>query len=166
MIVSEKRRKNTHSRSGEEGVSRPRCPFSPPGSTEAAAMRLEAIDRKDTYRFCLDFMRAISAVFCLCLTSAGCPPTTLSSRGGLWRQGVLQICTVVCTLRPGGVSSSAQPQPGKEILLSERGKGREGIDIFFFLFFFVCYFELVQGFHRCIKICTVLFTFSRFGYRN
>lgn len=42
-----------------------------------------------------------------------------------------------------------------------------GLMIFFSFVFFFCFFvELVQGFHRCIKICTVLFTFSRFGYRN
>lgn len=107
-------------------------------------------------------MRAISAVFCLCLTSAGCPPTTLSSRGC----GDMGPSDMYSSVHPevGGVSSSAQPQPGKESLYWREDKG--GRVMIFFLFVFVCYVELVQGFHRCIKICTVLFTFSRFGYRN
>lgn len=95
------------------------------------------------------------------------PPTMLSSRGC----GDKGPSDMYSSMHPevGRVSSSPQPQPGEESLLWRMKEGREGNVFFVCLFFLFCSFffvELVQGFHRCIKICTVLFTFSRFGYRN
>lgn len=79
------------------------------------------------------------------------PPTMLSFQG----------------CGPSEMYSSMHPEVGSVLLTStlagggvlvrrmdEGGRGND--------FFFV----VVQGFHRCIKICTVLFTFSWFGYRN
>lgn len=120
--------------------------------------------QKDTYCFVVFTEKEQSVLFSV----SASPPLAVHPQCfhlGVVVTRVLQNCTVVCTLRWGGVRLTSTLAGGRVLLWRMDEGGRVGNDVFFLfvLFFFV---ELVQGFHRCIKICTVLFTFSWFGYRN